>query len=433
MVRVVTSDPRGLLQQNIVTLATQGDWLLTGCSIGQLWQLSTGQLIQQLTHLDEDGQEQGSDPHGRDPWASITAVCFFGPPPEDPDTLSGLRLATCSGQLVCTWDAESGICLHVLAGHEGALTAVTRGLCTGYTIITGAKDCTARLWEAEVIREEAETINCTKVFRGHAEAVSCVVLWGDKVVTGSIDFSLRVWNVENEMCAAVIEHNHVVRSLCVHLGSLFSVSHDGWLNLIVGERIATDGSTEAVGWPFELKRIARVHAQESAEGAHEVAPLTIPVHTKLQPWALCSLGREGLAVASLVKGSRTHVVSQVRLTSNYEAADCWYRFDMEYGDIRAFCCADSGEVLLSCVSSALAQGSCRVVGLRCHVQPWSKTQHKLDKLRFQAQVSAIISCNHTDGNVVASLSSDLVCSLFEAMHYLSVSEHRIDALTFDQV
>eukprot|EP00656_Telonema_subtile_P030330 TRINITY_DN33322_c0_g1_i1.p1 TRINITY_DN33322_c0_g1~~TRINITY_DN33322_c0_g1_i1.p1 ORF type:complete len:255 (+),score=40.75 TRINITY_DN33322_c0_g1_i1:57-821(+) len=223
------------------------------------------------------------------PLKTVSAVSFIGPCPQEQSSLcKGVGLAASIGDTLYSWDAFSETCTAIMGGHEAQITAVTRGPRGHWSVITGSKDRTARAWDASNNGLTfQETRNCLKEFRGHSQPVSCVGCLGSQVVTGSVDFNLRIWNFSNELCMAVIEHQHVVRALCVHDNVLWSVSFDGWLNRIEHNAITP---------------VHQIRFEDESES--------------LKPWALSSLSREGFLVACTVGGTRSSVLTQIDLESN---------------------------------------------------------------------------------------------------------------------
>jgi len=83
--------------------------------------------------------------------------------------------------------ADDGKLLHVLAGHEKAVTALAFSP-DGKRIVTGSADTTARTWDAEKGKQ-------LHVLQGHDGRVTAVTYGpdGDRIVTASADRTVRVW------------------------------------------------------------------------------------------------------------------------------------------------------------------------------------------------------------------------------------------------
>ncbi len=106
------------------------------------------------------------------------------------------------------------------------------------SIITGSDDNTIIVWNYELEK--------VKVFRGHTESITCMVLNNDEdiLISGSIDCSLKLWDVlENEgeirhiklkaIPLALSRHDNVL-TIGLDDGSilLWNISTNEWLNTI---------------------------------------------------------------------------------------------------------------------------------------------------------------------------------------------------------
>jgi len=135
---------------------------------------------------------------------------------------------------VRVWDADRGECVAVLKGHSSEVTCVCvvevggggdggGGGAKVQRVVSGSYDHTLRVWDAD--RGE-----CVAVLKGHFRWVTCVCVvevggGGDgggggakvqRVVSGSADNTLRVWDADRRECVAVLEgHSDWVRCVCV--------------------------------------------------------------------------------------------------------------------------------------------------------------------------------------------------------------------------
>src|SRR5690349_389799 len=67
---------------------------------------------------------------------------------------------------------------------------------------------------------------CEKVLEGHTDIVWCVTVWKDKLISGSRDTTIRIWNEEGK-CEKVLEgHKNTVRGFTVWKNKLISGSGD---------------------------------------------------------------------------------------------------------------------------------------------------------------------------------------------------------------
>lgn len=129
------------------------------------------------------------------------------------------------------WDAETGVCIHTLYGHTSTVrcmhlhenkyvTLRINTICYLQYIcrvVSGSRDATLRVWDVQ-------TGNCLHVLVGHIAAVRCVQYDGKLVVSGAYDFMVKVWNPEREECIHTLQgHTNRVYSLQVCIDVSFSL------------------------------------------------------------------------------------------------------------------------------------------------------------------------------------------------------------------
>ena len=87
-------------------------------------------------------------------------------------------------------------CLAVLRGHEAAVLSVAK--LNETKIVSGSSDATIRVWDLA-------SNSCIAVLEGHECGVTCVAKLNEtKIVSGSEDVTIRVWNLASNSCIAVL-------------------------------------------------------------------------------------------------------------------------------------------------------------------------------------------------------------------------------------
>ena len=78
-----------------------------------------------------------------------------------------------------------------------------------FRVVSGSRDATLRVWNVE-------TGQCLHVLMGHVAAVRCVQYDGRRVVSGAYDYMVKVWDPETETCLHTLQgHTNRVYSLQV--------------------------------------------------------------------------------------------------------------------------------------------------------------------------------------------------------------------------
>lgn len=78
-------------------------------------------------------------------------------------------------------------------------------------VVSGSRDTTLRVWDVLTGR-------CEHVLTGHVAAVRCVQYNGRRVVSGGYDYLVKVWDPETEVCLFNLQgHTNRVYSLQVSM------------------------------------------------------------------------------------------------------------------------------------------------------------------------------------------------------------------------
>lgn len=137
-----------------------------------------------------------------------------------------VRIVSGSSDTTCrVWDSESGACLVCLDGHTDAVNCLIE-LTSGQRlarqgsrgesahVVSGSDDTTCRVWDPA-------SGMCLHVLRGHVgEVTALTALDAGKLASGSCDESVRVWDATTGACLEVFQgHTASVRSLVSLPGS----------------------------------------------------------------------------------------------------------------------------------------------------------------------------------------------------------------------
>jgi WD40 repeat protein len=155
------------------------------------------------------------------------------------------------------WDAHTGKCLRVFAGHAGLVRGAALSP-DGKRALSGSSDKTVRLWDTTTGKERRQ-------MTGHADEVQCVAFGPEgEALSGSSDLTMRLWDVNTGKEAGVFAgHTHPARE----------VAYSGKANLAVtcslygpihlwdletgkeARRIARHGRTSSVCFSPDGKRL----------------------------------------------------------------------------------------------------------------------------------------------------------------------------------
>lgn len=191
--------------------------------------------------------------------------------------LDGRRVISASDDgTLRVWDVESGIALAVLAGHTAGVVAVAR--LDERRVVSGSLDGTLRVWDLE----RSATL---LTLEGHPGALARPAwrAWGGegiwavarldarRVVAGSSDGHIRVWDVESGTALARLEgHTGTIQALApLDERRLISASYDSTLRIWDLESGATlarlEGHTASVFAvvPLDARRVVSASNDET--------------------------------------------------------------------------------------------------------------------------------------------------------------------------
>ena len=105
--------------------------------------------------------------------------------------------------------ANRTCCPRMLVGHTDSVMSVSV-MADGRRAVSGSLDRTLRVWDLE-------SGSCLRTLEGHTDSVMCVSVMADgrQVVSGSKDRTLRVWDLETGNSRVLQGHSGGVLSLSV--------------------------------------------------------------------------------------------------------------------------------------------------------------------------------------------------------------------------
>eukprot|EP01132_Coremiostelium_polycephalum_P007905 gene7905-9728_t len=230
----------------ITCMQFDGKILATGSWDASLkvWNIETGdcRVLSSLEINSKVGPNAGGHTHG------ITCVQFQGNRLISGSSDSTLRI----------WDLSTGECVHILRGHTDGVSCLC--IIDDVTLASGSLDNTINLWSMEtgkllhsftnhisgisclyyknnllISGTMGGTLNvidipsriCLQTLHGHGDRVTSIQWWdssdGDRIVSSSWDYTLRVWNLQTGKAIHVLS-GHTFRVRCTQVRGNILVS-----------------------------------------------------------------------------------------------------------------------------------------------------------------------------------------------------------------
>ena len=221
---------------SLAAVSPDGKWLATGAADGavKLWTLPDGQPARALAFAPAGNAAEESKAS-----SAIVALRF------SPDSA---KLACAGGgKSITIWSPADGQML-AKAEAPGEIAALAWSA-DGAQLATGGGDNLVRLWSAELAP--------LKELKGHRGPVTALEASApNRMVSGSADGSLRVWEIGKDEPVAVVSHGSPVTAIAVRPD---------------GQRFASAGADHAVKlWAADGKAVAELrgnrYAREAADG-----------------------------------------------------------------------------------------------------------------------------------------------------------------------
>ena len=96
-------------------------------------------------------------------------------------------------------------CLHTLSGHTNRVYSLQFD---GIHVVSGSLDTSIRVWDVE-------TGSCKHALMGHQSLTSGMELKDNILVSGNADSTVKVWDITNGQCLQTLSGN-TVQSLRIH-------------------------------------------------------------------------------------------------------------------------------------------------------------------------------------------------------------------------
>eukprot|EP00123_Amoebidium_parasiticum_P001163 comp122121_c0_seq1/m.48993 comp122121_c0_seq1/g.48993 ORF comp122121_c0_seq1/g.48993 comp122121_c0_seq1/m.48993 type:complete len:446 (-) comp122121_c0_seq1:75-1412(-) len=142
-------------------------------------------------------------------------------------------------KLIKVWNMCTGRCERTLTGHTGSVKCLQFDKAR---IITGSLDGTVRIWAIE-------TGICVREMEAHKGGVMSLQFDDEHLATAGADACIRVWNFNGGRCSVLRGHTDIINSVRLHNGKLLSASDDYTLRL----------------WDIETQMCLQVYEGHNAE------------------------------------------------------------------------------------------------------------------------------------------------------------------------
>jgi WD40 repeat protein len=194
-----------------------------------------------------------------------------------------------SGRLM-VWNVETGACVTVFKSSSGNFLSLA--VC-GSHLVSGSGEGHVEVWAMSATAPW--TCERTRTLLGHTDYVWSLVGWKDKLLSGSKDKTIRVWDMETgEHTATLTGHNGAVYALAVHENRLFSSSHDRTIRMWA---LGTWAMLRTVACAQEqYPRCLAVSGSQLVSGSYTIRKISDPADAaargELQVWDLQSLDHQ---------------------------------------------------------------------------------------------------------------------------------------------
>jgi WD40 repeat protein len=146
-----------------------------------------------------------------DPWTSVLSLAAW----------EGHLISGHESSMIRVWNVATGVCDQVLQGHSDWVRCLS---VSGTRLVSGSDDYSVKVWAMGA----GAAWPCERTLVGHDGWVCALATWKDKVLSGSEDASVRVWDMGTGAHDVTLTgHEDTVNGLAVHGNRLYSASSDG--------------------------------------------------------------------------------------------------------------------------------------------------------------------------------------------------------------
>jgi WD40 repeat protein len=115
------------------------------------------------------------------------------------------------------WSNVQVPCLQTLQGHTSVIASL---VVDGDRIISGSYDNTIKIWDKT-------TGNCVQTLQGHTRVIESLVVDGDRIISGSYDKTIKIWDKTTGNCLQTLQgHINAIQCLVVDGDMIISGSYD---------------------------------------------------------------------------------------------------------------------------------------------------------------------------------------------------------------
>ncbi|VDN03953.1 unnamed protein product [Thelazia callipaeda] len=250
------------------------------------------------------------------------------------------------------WSTKTGQCTKTLIGHSGAVICMQSN---GHLLLSGSADLSMKA-SFYYCWDERMDVCAMTLHNAHDNAITCLQFYNDRIVSGSIDRTIKIWDLRTGKCVQTLDwklsegHTGVVRCLQIDSWRIVSAADDRTIkvwNLHTGERLCTlhshtDGVTLVKMDCVGSHEAAISSDDESVEDETEALPISLAMFDfkqcdpkrctgrKLVRYNLVKVMKLGSKFSGLLlspNGDRTLSVEDVGLITNKGLAvvDCSWK------------------------------------------------------------------------------------------------------------